>query len=94
MGGLSRNKGACLGLALAGMGLMSVAMFVHPMSPEDFLDQVASDPLQTVAALQGGGVAALFWIGAMVGAIGVSAGLIGILRRSAYLFSPHRLRAH
>jgi hypothetical protein len=94
MAGLSRNKEACLGLALTGAGLMSVAMFLHPMSPEDFLGQVASDPLQTVMALQGNELAALFWVGAMVGATGLVAGLSGALRRGNHLVSPHRLPAH
>ncbi len=97
MAGLSSNKGMYLGLTLAGVGLMSVAMFLHPMSPEDFLGQVSSDPLQTVAELQGSGAALLFWAGAVIGAAGftgLGVRLLAKLRRAGHLVSPHRLPAH
>ncbi len=46
---------------LLGFGLMNVALFVHPMNPEDFLYLVFSDPLATVLDAQGGDVALFFW---------------------------------
>jgi len=96
MSGLSSNKGVCLGLVLAGIGLMSVAMFLHPMSPEDFLGSVLSNPLQTVADTQGGAAALLFWAGvpvSLAGAAGLASCLAMSLRRPHLPFS-HRLPAH
>ena len=48
-------------LALIGFALMNVALFLHPMSPENFLDIALSDPLQSIADTQGGNVAMFFW---------------------------------
>jgi hypothetical protein len=97
MSKLSKDKGIFLGLVLTGAGLMSVAMFLHPMSPEDFLGLAASDPLQTVAEHQGGMVALFFWAGALVviaGFAGLATRLIVALRRGVHLVSPRRLPAH
>jgi hypothetical protein len=94
---LSSNKGIVLGLILTGAGLMSVAMFLHPMSPEDFLSQVASDPLQTVTELRGSGAAALFWAGTLIGVAGFTGLVVRLLaasRRDSHLVSPGRLPAH
>ncbi|HEX7645607.1 MAG TPA: hypothetical protein VF450_01085 [Noviherbaspirillum sp.] len=97
MSGLSSNKGVCLGLILAGVGLSSVAMFLHPMSPEDFLSLSLSDPLQTVAGLYGRVPASLFWSGVLVGMSGLPGFAVRFavaLRRSLHLDSRHRLPAH
>ncbi len=75
MSGLSINKGTCLGLILGGIGLMSTALFLHPMSPQDFLDVVLSNPLLTLGQAQGSGLALLFWASAAVCLTGL-AGLI------------------
>jgi hypothetical protein len=48
-------------LALIGFALVNVALFLHPMSPENFLDIALSAPLQSVADIQGGNVAMFFW---------------------------------
>lgn len=96
MSGLSSNKGICLGLMLAGMGLMSVAMFLHPMSPEDFLGLALSNPLQTVVDAEGSAIAMLFWTSAAIFLTGV-AGLVVRLRnalRRMHLTHLHRLPAH
>ncbi len=44
-----------------GFTLMNVALFLHPMSPVDFLDVALSDPWQSIADTQGGGMAMFFW---------------------------------
>ena len=95
---LSNCKGICLGLMLAGIGLMSVAMFLHPMSPEDFLAAVLSDPLQTVADAEGSAAALVFWASVMVflaGAGRLAASLFAALRRQgADFMSRYRALAH
>ncbi len=91
------SSSVCLGLVLVGAGLMSVAMFLHPMSPEDFLGLAFSDPLRTMADDQGSAPAVLFWGGTLVGIAGFAgllARLVAALRRGAHLVSPHRLPAH
>jgi hypothetical protein len=96
MSGLSSNKGIFLGLMLSGVGLMSVAMFLHPMSPEDFLGLVLSNPLQTIADAEGGLVALLFWGSALVFLIGL-AGLVVRLMDALHrlrLIHLHRIPAH
>ncbi len=97
MSGMSINKGICLGLILAGIGLMSAALFLHPMSPEDFMDAVLANPLQTVGDVQGSAMALLFWAGATVcltGLTGMAAHLVAPLLRSLHLTSRHRALAH
>jgi hypothetical protein len=49
-------------LLAIGFTLMNVALFLHPMSPENFLDIALSNPLQSVSDTQGGGVAVFFWV--------------------------------
>ncbi len=97
MSGVTINKGIYLGLILAGTGLMSAALFLHPMSPEDFLDLVLSNPLLTLGDAQGSGLALLFWASAAVCLAGV-AGLAWHISSSAYRSlqptSRHRALAH
>jgi len=83
-------------LMLAGMGLMSIAMFLHPMSPEDFLGSAFSNPLQSIADAEGGMIALLFWgssLAFLIGVAGLAAQLVNTLRRM-HLNHPHRLPAH
>jgi hypothetical protein len=97
MSGLSINKGTCLGLILAGIGLMSAALFLHPMSPEDFLGAVLADPLQTLGDAQGSGLALLFWSSALVcvaGLAGLARHLFVSLHQTSHLNSRHRALAH
>jgi hypothetical protein len=51
-------------LTAIGFALMNVALFLHPMSPEDFLDAALSNPWQSVVDTQGGGMAVFFWASA------------------------------
>ncbi|HSY28065.1 MAG TPA: hypothetical protein VK832_11210 [Burkholderiaceae bacterium] len=60
---------------MTGFALMNVALFAHPMSPEDFLGLAFSDPLQSIADAQGGAMAIFFWISS---ALALS-GLVGLL---------------
>ena len=93
---LSSNKGVSLGLMLAGIGLMNVAMFLHPMSPEDFLGLALSNPLQTLADTQGGAAALLFWVGVPVSLAGIAglASCVAAAMRRLHLAHAHRLPAH
>ena len=94
---LSINKGICLGLILAGIGLMSAALFLHPMSPEDFLEVLLSNPLQTVGDVQGGSLALMFWASAatcLAGMAGLSLCLLAIVNRHLHLASRHRALAN
>jgi hypothetical protein len=65
---------------MTGFALMNVALFVHPMSPEDFLGLAFSDPLQSIVDAQGGAMAIFFWISA---ALALS-GLVGLLASSQF----------
>lgn len=53
-------------LTAIGFTLMNVALFLHPMSPEDFFDIALSNPWESIADLQGGGVAMFFWGSALL----------------------------
>ncbi len=66
---------------LCGFALMNVALFLHPMSPEDFLQLAFSDPVLSVFDAQGAGVAVFFWGSAAL----TFAGLIGLLASSHLL---------
>jgi hypothetical protein len=59
----------------AGSGLMSMALFIHPISPEDFLALACSDPLQTLKDDYGIQAAMMFWVSVMLLGIGVIRGL-------------------
>lgn len=50
---------------------MSFALFLQPMSPDDFLVLVLSDPLETVRAAYGIQAAVLFWISIALTSIGL-----------------------
>jgi len=57
---------------IAGFTLANVALFLHPMSPEDFLGLAFSDPMQSVFDAEGGAMAIFFWISATLGLAGLS----------------------
>ena len=59
----------------AGSGLMSMALFIHPISPEDFLALACSDPLQTLNDAYGIQAAMMFWVSMMMIGISVVGGL-------------------
>ena len=77
--------------ALLGVGLMNVALFVHPMNPEDFLYLVFTDPLATVLDAQGGDVALFFWGSFFLCVFGCFAILFrhGLLQRWLPRMHPH-----
>lgn len=78
--------------SISGFALMNLALFLHPMSPEDFLRIAFSDPLHSVFDAQGGGMAIFFWTSA---ALALS-GLVGLLTSSRlvrHLRHRHDLRA-
>ncbi|HEY8100372.1 MAG TPA: hypothetical protein VIF82_06430 [Burkholderiaceae bacterium] len=45
-----------------GLQLMCFALFLHPMSPENFLLLAITDPLETISEQYGFGMAIGFWI--------------------------------
>lgn len=62
--------------SIIGFALMNVALFLHPMSPEDFLGLAFSDPMQGIFDAQGGAMAIFFWISfalALTGLLGLLA---------------------
>lgn len=73
----------------AGLAIINFALFLHPMSPENFLALAFSDPLQTVDSRYGSGMAIIFWIGLSLAA----AALLGLLGSSGLLqplFRPRK----
>lgn len=66
---------------LIGFALMNVALFLHPMSPQDFLGLAISDPRLTILNTDGQGTAVCFWISASV----MLAGLFGWVGRSRFV---------
>jgi hypothetical protein len=62
---------------LTGFALVNMALFLHPMSPEDFLEFALSNPIATVFDAQGGLMAAVFWCGILL----FLAGIAGLLER-------------
>ncbi len=67
-----RRAAYCVGI---GLWVMSVALFLHPTTPQDFLALAFSTPLETINATDGNCAAAAFWSGIMF----VFAGLIGFI---------------
>lgn len=67
----------CIG---AGLGLLSFALLLHPMSPEHFFALLITDPLDTVRHEYGRAMGILFWIGAVLIAGGLASCLHGALR--------------
>jgi hypothetical protein len=45
-----------------GLQLMCFALFLHPMSPENFLLLAITAPLETLSGPYGFGMAVIFWI--------------------------------
>lgn len=59
----------------AGLGLLSFALLLHPMSPEHFFELLITDPLETVRHEYGRAMGILFWISAAL----IASGLVGCL---------------
>ena len=88
-----RNYAAWLYCVLAGFTLMNLSLFLHPMSPADFLELAISDPLVTVLEPNGNGIAAIFWFSVAL----MFAGVLGSLARSRYvrrIISTHKHTHH
>ncbi len=77
MHGLTVNKHRFLTLMLIGFALVNVALFLHPMSPEDFLELAVNNPIATVVDPQGSSMALVFWGGILLSLAGVA----GLLER-------------
>lgn len=75
---------------VAGLTLMNLALFLHPMSPGDFLELVCADPLRTVLDANGGGIAVFFWLSALT----LLTGLLGVLVRSQHFQRAALLHKH
>jgi hypothetical protein len=80
MGSVRGGRRVCLYCILAGFGLMNVALFLHPMSPEDFLAVAFSDPVSTLLDANGRETALFFW-GSMTVML---FGLLGFLGQSQF----------
>jgi hypothetical protein len=65
---------------LAGFILMNMALFLHPMSPQDFLKLAFSDPLLTIQDAESYGLAVFFWTGIVMMGFGAA----GVLERSGF----------
>lgn len=77
----------------SGLGLMSMALFIHPMSPDDFLGWIWSDPLQTLSEPYGIQAALMFWTSVALAGIGVAGGLACLIRgkrRTMYSLTQNR----
>ena len=73
MRGLTLSRHTALTSTLVGFALINVALFLHPMSPEDFLELALVDPIATVAgAAQGSMMAVLFWCGIVLFLAGIA----------------------
>jgi len=59
----SIKTGGASSCVFFGLFIMCIALFLHPMSPENFLGVVLTIPLQTVAYAYGLQTAVLFWVG-------------------------------
>jgi hypothetical protein len=81
-----RRYGICIWI---GLQLMCFAMFLHPMSPEDFLQLAFSAPVETVNEQVGSEMAFGFWIGLLV----LLTGLLGLVD-IAHLFKNLRRTKH
>jgi hypothetical protein len=84
----------CSGL---GIGLMSLALLLHPMSPDDFLALALSAPLATIQKPYGMQAATLFWISVptiCMGALGLVCDVRFLCKRiwSGIGMTPHALR--
>lgn len=75
----------------SGLGLLNLALFLHPMNPMDFLALAFSDPLQTVANQYGHAMAVLFWLSLMLTLSGLL-GCSGILKLFPHLRHPKKYR--
>lgn len=74
----------------AGLGLLSFALLLHPMSPEHFFELLITDPLETIRHEYGRAMGILFWISAalMVG------GLVGWLHAGLRALSASAKSRH
>lgn len=65
----NRQKNAVICIWI-GLQLICFALFLHPMSPQDFLSLAINAPLETLSQSQGFAMSIGFWIGLLVVAIG------------------------
>ena len=73
----------CIYCLWLGSGLMSFALFLHPMSPEDFLALAFWTPAETIQTAYGIQAAILFWISLSL----IAAGSLALI---FFLKKPHR----
>jgi hypothetical protein len=89
---IEASRRAWFFVLIVAMALITVALFLHPMSPEDFLSLAISDPLQSVLDPQGGNVAIFFWLSTALAALGLSGMLAqSFLFRRLFRHLPRRL---
>lgn len=69
---VSRNFLMCI---VIGVGIMSFALLLNPMAPNDFLILAFSAPLETIREAYGIHSAASFWISVAL----ISTGIIGLI---------------
>lgn len=77
------SKHACRSAIGIGFALINAAMFLHPMSPEDFLTQLLADPFVLLFDIPGGLMTVVFMAGFAIflaGAIGMASRWIRLQR--------------
>jgi hypothetical protein len=65
---------------LAGLQVMSFALLLHPMNPEDLLALAAKDPMATITDQYGFGMARMFWFSLIL----ILVGLCGWVANTKY----------
>lgn len=80
-------------LILLGGGLMPLALFLHPMSPENFLALIVSRPWESLGESYGMRAALLFWAGLAAGMAGAAACLYSFFPPYAARRQVHVLTA-
>jgi len=78
---IRRQKGgkAWFICAFAGFVLANFALFLHPMSPQDFLGTLFSDPVATFHDERDLGTVVVFWCGALMALFGLAGTLTNFL---------------
>lgn len=71
MRSLESYRRYCLFFIAMGSLLMLVALFLHPMRPEDFLSLAFSQPQEIFLGVEGARAAILFWSSLLLQATGV-----------------------
>jgi hypothetical protein len=85
-----RRYAICIWL---GLQLMCFALFLHPMSPEDFLQQAFTAPFDTIGEQYGAEMAFGFWSGLAVLLIGLFGWIdIAHLFKNLRRTKPHSLK--